>query len=79
MGQEGWMVSGEGVLHVTFSSPLPPPVSSCLRDLRSEALVFMAGIVKHITTVKGGGGGVTPIDPVLPPATGVKTLVKWPR
>ena len=28
---------------------------------------------------QGGGGGVTPIDPVLPPATGVKTLVKWPR
>ena len=26
-------------------------VASCLRDLRSEALVFMAGIVKHITTV----------------------------
>ena len=26
-------------------------VSSCLRDLRSEALVFMAGIVKHITTL----------------------------
>ena len=24
-------------------------------------------------------GGVTPIDSVLPPATGVKTLVKWPR
>ena len=32
------------------------------------------------TKVRGagwGGGGVTPIDPVLPPATGVKTLVKW--
>ena len=26
-------------------------VASCLRDLRSEALVFMAGIVKYITTV----------------------------
>ena len=24
-------------------------------------------------------GGVTPIDPVLAPATAVKTLVKWPR
>ena len=47
MSGEEW----EGVLHVSFPSPLPPPVSSCLRDLRSEALVFMAGIVKHITTV----------------------------
>ncbi|XP_064401908.1 transformation/transcription domain-associated protein-like isoform X2 [Halichondria panicea] len=26
-------------------------ISSCLRDLRTDALVFMAGIVKHITTV----------------------------
>ena len=29
--------------------------------------------------VGNGQGGVTPIDPVLPPATGVKMLVKWPR
>ena len=40
-----------------------------MRIQRSEGLGSRLG--------GGGGGGVTPIDPVLPPATGVKTLVKW--
>ena len=36
---------------VTHCNVHTSSVASCLRDLRSEALVFMAGIVKYITTV----------------------------
>ena len=39
----------------------------------------LIGQFGHMTASARGGGGVTPIDPVLPPATGVKTLVKWSR
>ena len=34
----------------------------------------MSGAPYFMETFSKGGGGVTPIDPVLPPATGVKIL-----